>query len=980
MFENQDNIIQKLRNPMTLASMALDEIQARLGGTRVIADPNSPFCHMLEMNSSIVCDAINAIDEKLPTLYPKRAESMEDLYQHMSDFDYLRMYSTPSSTNISITFPKQYLVAHALEYNANYKKVTIPKDTVFMIGKYPFGMYYPIDILINNFTSTVTASYNTEQSNPLYTLTKNVIEKTEQQIRGLWYVTITFPIFQFAKSVKEVSVVTERGFTTKFVYNNKFYAIRLFGYTAANGYTELSQTQSTTVYDLTKPTALVRVMPDTHEIVVTIPQIYLDNNVIGSRLYVEVYTTLGNLNINTSNLSSTSIGVTYDVESKDSSEFSRIFKNLPFQPIIQLSSDSISGGSDAIDVDTLRDRVVNDTLYEKVPITESDVEVYLKDQNFYVQKSKDNITDRIYYAYRILQDSNGNIIPSITMQMRILESYVNDRSTFRTQSDGSITVLPTTMYQFQSDMNTAIPITTEEMQRIAALEKPALVEELNTNQYFQTPFHIRLVLADRYPSAVSYNLMSPEVKGIIFEAENYDAASKMQVQEALVEHLSQGVGGYDLQISCTKSGDLSQAGISEENDIVVYVAVKSSNGTWIGGRANFDRYLLDRTVYRLHLETNYRLTEANQIALTNLTSDTTQLTEYLVPLESKFYVVFLVRRGAVAGTSGDAPATITQGVPQSYLEGYTAISRQYINISLGHSLDDVIKHEIEISSTQSTYATWDHNVPATYEEDQYARNADGTIFTKVDEEGNLSVVKVASAGDPILDEQGHPVYIHQVGDIRYDPSGEPIVASNRNKVYFINTIFIDSKVFASERTSELDFVQGVYNTLEGYFTTLRELQSQLLERTYIYFRCVRSTGTALFNLGDGVTSHNNIELSFNINCYVPSYVKQNTDIQNQIIELICDAVNEAIKTKELSMMEIFESVRLKMSDYIDHFSLLGVNDSNMQTFVIEDSDAQPSIARKLELSADNVLSLRRQINIEFIALEDNLSSTSSAQV
>ena len=172
MFEDQSNLIQKLRNPMTIASMTLDELQNRLGGTRVIADPNSPFCHLLEMNSSLVANAIQAIDEKYPALYPQRATSMEDLYNHMSDFDYLRMYSTPSSTQVTMEFSKTYLSTYALDYNTNYKKVTIPKDTVFTVGKYSFGLYYPIDILINNFTKSFTVIIF-KITFPIFIITRN---------------------------------------------------------------------------------------------------------------------------------------------------------------------------------------------------------------------------------------------------------------------------------------------------------------------------------------------------------------------------------------------------------------------------------------------------------------------------------------------------------------------------------------------------------------------------------------------------------------------------------------------------------------------------------------------------------------------------------------------------------------------------------------------------------------------------------------
>lgn len=973
MFEDQSNLIQKLRNPMTIASMALDEVQKRLGGTRIIADPNSPFCHLLEMNSSLVAAAIQAIDEKYPALYPQRALSMEDLYNHMSDFDYLRMYSTPSSTQVSMTFSKTYLSTYALDYNVNYKKVTIPKDTVFTVGKYTFGLYYPIDILINNFTKSFTVSYDTSVENPLFTLTKNIIDKVEYTEKGLEWLQISFPIYQFAKSIKELPLVSEAGFAKKLTYNDKFYAIRLFSY--SNGtYTELSQTQSNIVYDVNRPTALVRVLPDSHEVAVTIPQVYLDSGMLGSKLCIELYTTLGALNIDTTNISGSMIGISYSRKTKDSSPYSAALKSMPYDTMMRITGSSISGGTDAVDMATLRDRVVNDTLYSKVPITEDEISVYLEDNDFYVRKYLDNVTDRIYYAYRIMQDTSGNVIPSITMQMQLQAKYIEDRSTFRSQSDGTITILPTTLYKYYSDLNTVIPLTTEEMTTIAEMTKPQLVAELNNTQYFRTPFHIRVNLIDYYPVASSYDLMTPTVDRVIFEAENYDVPAKMQIYEAVIEHLNQGAGGYRLTVAVSKSSDLQTL---SQNDIVVYIVTKSDSGNWIGAKAIYSHSTSSRDFYTLDIATNYRLTEDNKIAITNLTAEHLALTEYLIPLQTNFYAVFLVRSGVVEGVNGTASTTITQGVPTTYLNGFTALSRQYLTITLGTSLDDVIKLDIEASSSSSKYATWDHDEPLLYEEDQYERDSNGMLVTTVDDEGNLTVNKIHSAGEQVTDEYGNPVWKHKVGDVRYDVTGEPMLAASREKLYYLTTVFIDAKVFASERSTELNFVASIYNTFEGYFATLRALQNQLLERTYIYFRAVRSTGTATFNLGDGVSTRSDIELSFKINCYVQSYVKQDESIQTQIIDLICDSINEAIQTKELSMLEIFSSVKESMSDYIDHFDLLGINGTTMQTFVVEDDDAQPSIARSLTLSEDNVISLSRDIDITFIALNSNTTDTSS---
>ena len=166
-------------------------------------------------------------------------------------------------------------------------------------------------------------------------------------------------------------------------------------------------------------------------------------------------------------------------------------------------------------------------------------------------------------------------------------------------------------------------------------------------------------------------------------------------------------------------------------------------------------------------------------------------------------------------------------------------------------------------------------------------------------------------------------------------------------------------------------MDSIHATLEGYFDIIRNLQDQVLERTEIYFRCVRSTGTAKFNLGDGIVSKQNVEMTFAISCYVPSYVKADDTLQDVIREKTCDAIELAIKTKTISMLDIFEEVKSKI-DYIDHFTLLGINGTvGNQTFTIISEDAQPSIARTLVLTEDNTLSLVKRVSMDFIALEAN---------
>ena len=971
MFENKDTLINQLNSPMNIAAMALDEIHDRLNGTRIIADPNSTFCHLLEFGSSISAMTIQAIEEKFPLLYAQRAQSMEDLFMHMSDYDYLSLYATPASTTLRMAFPKKYLIDNALKYNDNYKQVTIPKDTVFMIGKYPFGIYYPINILINNYTRTFTVVYDTTYSNPLHELNKNIVDKYDITYGSLDYLIIDVPIYQFARSTEELIIDRSLGFIKKFTYNNQFYAVRVFNY--KNGkYSEMGQSLNQIIYDTSNPTLLLQVMQDIQKLKITIPQIYFDNGDMGSKLFFEFYTTLGPLDIDTTKIAGSNIRVDFALKNKDTTEYSAILKNLPFDTIMTLNGNKIIGGSNAITLETLRKRIIHDNLVHSVPITEDDIAVYLEDNGFYVKKFKDNVTQRIYYAYRILTDTDGSIIPSMTLQMRMIDSYTDSSKYkgFVNQLDGSITVLPTTLYKYQKETEDAIPLTIDELDVISKMDKSQLVDTLNNQQYLRSPFHIRFDLNDDNPHAVSYNLMTPSIDKLIFVNENYNISSKIMTYDALIQHMGDGVGGYDVALSVAKSDDLTDV---SEDDILIYVFVKTTAGYTIGLRVNYVQKMNERYLYKFHIDTNYHLTENNEISITNFQNENYSLSEHLVPLTSNFYLVHMVRASVLQGVNIEPSSNaVSNGVPDSYLKDFIALTRQYVTISLGHSLKDVINNNIEISVGGTKYDTWEYDVEDSYENDVYARTIDGMLKYTVDDNNGVKLYKEHSIGDTKIDENGNTVYLHRKGDVRYSKNGEPIIAIPSFKRFYTDMMFVDAKVFASERTAELTFTSTLPRILESYFDTVRNLQKQLLERTTVFFRAVRTAGTATFNIGNGITSTQNIEMSFHIKCYVQSYVKQDVAIQQTITSYICTAIEDAIQTKNINMMDIFSSVKEKLSDYVEHFTLLGINDDTTnQTFIIMDEDAQPSLKRRLVLTEDNILSLSKSLDIEFVALENN---------
>ena len=166
-----------LNNPLCIQSAILNDYSAKLNGEVTVVDANNSFGFLIEGFSRIVSEATNAMDAKFSGLYPIRADTTKDLYNHLSDFDYVGFFSYPAPLKLVMMLHRDYLVKNAVKMpGSNYQLVVIPADTIFTVGRFKLGLYYPIHIKINSLIDTISASYDTTEANPLKTLATNSIQ------------------------------------------------------------------------------------------------------------------------------------------------------------------------------------------------------------------------------------------------------------------------------------------------------------------------------------------------------------------------------------------------------------------------------------------------------------------------------------------------------------------------------------------------------------------------------------------------------------------------------------------------------------------------------------------------------------------------------------------------------------------------------------------------------------------------------------
>lgn len=963
MFENKKLLSDMLKSPLDIQHKVLEELSDRVNGKYHIADSNSPFCNLLEFGSSIVANCMQEIDNVVvPGIYATKATTFRELSRSMSDFDYVDLFATPSSTQFIISTDLVTLNHEALDYNATYKKAIIPRDTVFTVGNYEFGIYYPIEIQINKINNDILVLNDVNTAHPLHSLTTNLLEHKTHTVNGLPMLSFSFPAYQFSKSYITEDVQKSIGFSKNYKLNHSFYACRIYTYYPATGmWKEMQQTTSDIIYDVGSPTAKISVEPDVNILNVSIPQVYFSSSLMGTKILVEIYTTHGLLDVDISNLSTGAYSISIPSSARDVTKYSNVFKKNPSTRLLPHAT-KIVGGSNAITFTEAKQRVVNTISHRTLLITPDDITKYFEDQSFKVTKHLDNISNRIYFCNGLLTDKEGSYIPVTNISTKITEEIIDSTADIVTNLGSTVTILPTAIYEFDRNTNSAHILSDIDKQILENYPKDMSVAELNTGNYTKSPFHVSVNLPPaKYATATSYNLFSTEVKSIQFKYDNEDIMSQMAGYAATILHDKNGSNGYFIRIVVKKSDDLMT--ISEDNFKVVAV-VKDSLQTWAGRELEYIGDESGYAVYELRLVTDYQLID-DTINFTNLDMYGTNI-NHSVLLEAEWNIVFCINNTMVPSAKNDA--NIMMGIPDTITDKYIGMGRQIFTLHLGHSLQDTIYNICDATWSDQEYKKYEYVVYDTYPEDVFERDENGIYVTTI-VDNTVSLNKLHSAGDIRIDPvTGEQIVLHDIGDIMYDDTNSPIVTNSRKYEYLINMMHMDARLYNSDDPVQNAFVTDIPSILETYFSTLTSARGKILEETRLYYRPIRTIGNAKFSVGDGVEVYKSLDMSFKLRLHVPQFVKNSIETQTLVTTSIGNIIEEYLSNKRISMTEVANIIRDRLTNYIDAVDVLGINgDSDLQTVMVVDDDAITSVTRILTILQDGTTTLRKDIDIEFVS-------------
>ena len=750
--ENIKNTLQLYANPLSIQRTALGQLQESVLNGKEVSDGNNVFTFLLEFMATMTAGAAGEAVNTFSGLYPSKAMTASDLYKHMSDFDYINLFSTPATTKITLMFDRNYLINHSVQDTSNktYHKIVIPSQATFTIGTMIFGIYYPIQILIKKnilpdgqvdySSTTFTVIWDTSIYTPLYSLKTNILEHRFTTYNGTTLFCIDIPVHQFKITTFNESISPSAGFIKRYPYADKFYAIRVFD--NINGtWTEMHQTLSDTIYDTTIPTAKIKVLSDINMVEVAIPQVYINKGLIGNKIMTKLYTSLGevNVDISTYNIDQFSASFMMPDELTDST-YSDMLKYINMVRIVPTVS-AITGGKNGMSFTELRNRVIHDSTYDVI-ITPRDLAAYFSDHDYAVSKYIDNITNRIYFVHKPLVDGKKNIIGAgdyntIFNEAMVHplynidtdETYISNYSNIKPIDDNSVMILPTSLYLFDTTKNSMVMLNDDDIDRLNKLDKVSKVNEMNTSIYSYCPFHIKLI-TNPTPHATSYDLMKPTMSNMTFIGENPNIATQASVYTYSISHLDYGKGGYKIYINLYRTDDINSIpittiynGSSITNMIVVLKAVnQSGSGCYVLGKYVGDGENNGLPIIEFDMKTSYKLTDSDSLHITNFKPILGNSDVY-IKLDATYHVMTFIKSSLLSNSLSAMKGVDTRMFPVEVQDDYTWLSTQAIDISLGKRIDMLYNSvsttlgdaPIELQPT-TTFATYPKTIYARYTE------------------------------------------------------------------------------------------------------------------------------------------------------------------------------------------------------------------------------------------------------------------------
>ncbi len=956
-----NNVMSKLGrfrfDPGNIQRTTLDALEEAYEGTYDLTDPTNPFIFLLEASAVQAAAAGIQNDIALRKLYPTLAETEEDLYRHMADEDYIGRFALPSTATFSLLFSKEEIVSQAVaDGSTGLRKITIPRNTVFVVSETYFGLHYPIDIRVLE-NNAVQVLYDTSEENPLQTLTTNVVDSEIVNISGVDYLRIDAEVFQFRLTPKYFATTVSTGLSQRYTFNGQFYHARVWMGDGQGNYTEIHTTHSDQVFASDTVTALLTVADQS--LTVTIPEIYYTNGLLQSNIRVDIYTTEGDLSLILDNFPTSE----YAVEWRDIDNIANAPWVAPLSSLANISifsEDTTRNGRGSLTIDELKQRVIYNDNRQDVPITDTALTTTLSDLGYKVVKRLDNVTDRIYQATRLLPAPNLSSLTSpIGALTRTMQVNMQALAGLDTCYDNinRLTIGPDTLYRLDDGLLRYLP--SDEQAIYASLASDSLISAMNNNTFLYTPFHYVLDTTENAFDCRPYYLDNPSIVTRRFYEDNNLITQQASTYALSFERVKEGyrllvtVDVRDLGDDIDISQLVLQLGFNPPGDVNLSIQ-----------HGHYEGLVDDRPVYSFMLTTNFDVTVEDRIAMTGFKQYEEDLQVYYIDLVSELRLTYILT--GTTPTAQEVNAFSGQ-INVNMLDGnYVGLLQEGITFKFGTAMS-LLRSDSRSIVSSLRYETYEEPVYAKYDQDVYEVDEYGARTYTVDDEGNVEFNLLHNKGELLL-KDGSPIIRHQAGETKLDNNGNPIIANERAINNVITLVCFDAKYRFATASDVVAYRDSIPDTIIEYLEEdIASLDGLLLERTDISFAPRQTLGDLTITVSDGIKQTIPAAQSFVVTYYMTADGSGDSDLRNAIERQTRTLIAEALDNDTVTTLGIERALLTAGGSEVVSVSIDGLGpDNNIDAYTVLDANGVSTIANRLSLSTDGTLTVVDDITINFI--------------
>lgn len=951
----EENVSNIIHSPALIQQLMLTDIAETTGNE--LSNNSTPFASLLEYLSVMTSGLSNECKNVMRSKFPVLADTMEDLFPHLTDEEIVNIFSTPSEATFTFHVYAFSLIDNGYKdpNDPNYMQAKLPVGTTVTIKNVTFTLLNPILIKIHTVTKVPYVTM-LPSANPLaYTDKGNLNAKLTHDNNNNPYISFDVPMKQIVikQSVQDIALVSNCSdsikLTDKYCYS-QIYNTR----TASNGAVEtglLPQVYSSEYLNPSVAQAYITLGED--KVSYNISAMYIKSEMVKGKITFVVYETKGEYFSPLDNYKPSDFTVSMPdyINNSDPSIVAA-----PRLKLVANGVGAITGGANRISTEELKQRLINNTTGPiQSPVTQYHIDTLAKNYGYSIKLVEDLLTNRVYTAYKDLPTVSVNSIKAIPdIFINTVKFTLDELKTLYPNSikEGASVIRSNTVFKENNGQVSLVNM--EELKDILNGRVTARNNYFKTNKHFYSPFTVVIENESGYTNSRYYNVDIPSINSLKIESKNLNISSiNVNVKSYGINRLD---NGYKIFVEMEQGAGFENLPSKHKK---VYFVVKLKTGG-VAYQALYDEIY---GIWYINLLVDDFIDSDDYLTLTNAPDVGT---EYLCPLVTDITIYTCITDPANYDNFETLIEEIkTYNIPT---DGLTMISKDTLNVTLGKRLD-YVWNKLFTTYDSRKYKRYKEDIYLTYEHDVVGRDQYGNPSFKISpDKSTLEKIILHKKGDYVLDDNGEKIIKYRKNDVILDDNGDPIVDTISELVRYVDIIMME---YEFKLTDELTY-KRMMELMMSYFdkmltSELPSINNNLLEKTSILYK-PNKTSEQVTIVSDNITTKVPYVVEPNVYVYVDKSVSVSEADKEVFKQQIGDIIVSNLKNKTIKLNDIKVQIISKLDMNIKAVKIEGLSPNDAEIIYIHDKSSLLTLGKVVKLTDYKTNIVTYNIEVDFVRI------------